>query len=577
MVDVLRGVSTRKTPQTQPAGGATVKNTAGGYTFGIDDFARLRRFLVLGTEGGTYYTKAPELTRQNAEIVLKLAESEPVKLVDAIVEISLAGRAPRQNPAIFALAAAASSSNEAGRRYALAHLNSVCRTGTHLYLFATYIEQFRGWGPALKRAVGEWYTKRPVDKLAYQLLKYRQREGWTHRDLVRLSRPAPDQPELDQLFRYLMIKAKGTSVPSDAALAKYGEKARSPWSGKSLADLEIDVLPDLVEAFEEANGTAEWKAVQEAEKSSTARIIELIGQHGLSWEMLPDGALGERAVWEALLEKGIPATALMRQLPRLTKLGMGEGTTGRKIAALLQDPERLKQGRVHPINVLVAQRTYASGQSARGDGTWNPSRTITDALDAAFYNAYGAVEASGKRILLACDVSGSMGNAASGLPLSCREAVAALCLVSLNVEQDCEVIGFSDGSNSRGYGWGREGVATRLDITPRRRLDDVCSYMSGLAFGRTDCALPMIWADQQKENFDAIWVLTDNETWYGKVHPHQALKAYREKYGPTQFGVVAMTATGNSIADPSDPSQIDIAGFDSNVPQVISSFSAGLI
>jgi 60 kDa SS-A/Ro ribonucleoprotein len=36
-----------------------------------------------------------------------------------------------------------------------------------------------------------------------------------------------------------------------------------------------------------------------------------------------------------------------------------------------------------------------------------------------------------------------------------------------------------------------------------------------------------------------------------------------------------MTATGQSIADPADPSQLDIAGFDTNVPQVISNFSAG--
>lgn len=577
MVDVLRSVSTRKTPQSEPAGAATVKNAAGGYVFGIDDFARLRRFLVLGTEGGTYYTKPAELTRQNAEIVLELAESDPVKLVDTIVEISLAGRAPRQNPAIFALAVAASSSNEQGRAYALAHLNKVCRIGTHLYLFNTYVEQFRGRGPALNRAVGKWYTERPVDKLAYQLLKYRQREGWTHRDLLRLGRPNPGSPEREQLLRYLMIKAQGSQTPSAAALEKYGEKARSPWSGKTLADLEIDLMPSLVEAFEEANGTVEFLAVQEAERASTKRIVELIGQHDLSWEMLPDDALGKPDVWWALIDKGIPPTALMRQLPRLTKLGLCEGSTGNRIASALRDPEALKRGRVHPINVLVAQRTYASGQSARGDGTWTPSRVITDALDAAFYAAYGAVEPSGKRILLACDVSGSMSYAASGLPLSCREATAALALVSLNVETDCEVIGFSDGGRGAGYGWGRESMASRLDISPRRRLDDVCSYMAGLNFGRTDCALPMLWAIQEKQNFDAVWILTDNETWYGRVHPWQALKTYREQYGPTQFGVVAMTATGQSIADPNDPSQIDIAGFDSNVPQVISSFSAGLI
>jgi 60 kDa SS-A/Ro ribonucleoprotein len=39
--------------------------------------------------------------------------------------------------------------------------------------------------------------------------------------------------------------------------------------------------------------------------------------------------------------------------------------------------------------------------------------------------------------------------------------------------------------------------------------------------------------------------------------------------------VVAMTATGNTVADPSDPRQIDVSGFDSTVPQLISDFSRG--
>ena len=58
--------------------------------------------------------------------------------------------------------------------------------------------------------------------------------------------------------------------------------------------------------------------------------------------------------------------------------------------------------------VLVAQRTYASGRSAAGSGEWTPNRWIVDALDAAFYAAFAAVEPTGARTLLALDVSGSM-------------------------------------------------------------------------------------------------------------------------------------------------------------------------
>ena len=56
--------------------------------------------------------------------------------------------------------------------------------------FATFVEGFRGWGRSLRRAVGRWYTGRSVDALAYQAVKYRSREGMTHRDLLRLAHPA---------------------------------------------------------------------------------------------------------------------------------------------------------------------------------------------------------------------------------------------------------------------------------------------------------------------------------------------------------------------------------------------------
>jgi 60 kDa SS-A/Ro ribonucleoprotein len=72
-------------------------------------------------------------------------------------------------------------------------------------------------------------------------------------------------------------------------------------------------------------------------------------------------------------------------------------------------------------------------------------------------------------------------------------------------------------------------------------------------------------------------IYTDNETWVGHTHPHQALRAYREKSGiPARLIVVGMTATECSIADPSDPGMLDVAGFDSAVPSLITDFSRGL-
>lgn len=45
--------------------------------------------------------------------------------------------------------------------------------------------------------------------------------------------------------------------------------------------------------------------------------------------------------------------------------------------------------------------------------------------------------------------------------------------------------------------------------------------------GGTDCALPMIYAKQQSLDVDVFIVYTDSETWFGKIHPCEALKDYR--------------------------------------------------
>jgi 60 kDa SS-A/Ro ribonucleoprotein len=159
---------------------------------------------------------------------------------------------------------------------------------------------------------------------------------------------------------------------------------------------------------------------------------------------------------------------------------------------------------VHPINVLVGQRTYAAGQSARGESTWTPDPRISDALDAAFYNAYGAVEPANRRILLALDVSGSMGSPVSGLPLSCREASAALAMVTAATEPNYQIVGFTDGAGSPSWNWRENTILSELDISPRRRLDDICRYTAQLPMGGTDCALPIVWAQQNRAVFDVF-------------------------------------------------------------------------
>lgn len=520
-MDTLTTYNKRRTPQGKPASNRQVRNNAGGYTFQVDPVEQVRRFLVLGTDSGTYYATPQSLTRDNAEAVVSLAETNPRVLVDTIVDVSTRGAAPKVNPALFALAIAASTGGAEDRGYALAQLPAVARTGTHLFLFARYVEQFRGWGRGLRRAVGDWYLTKDPAQVAFQAAKYRQREGWSHRDLLRLAHPVTTDPEMRAVFDWITHATTG------------------------------DDTPNLIRGFLAAHEPG-------------ADVPALVRAHHLTWEMLPDTALADPAVWDALLDAGMGQTALMRQLPRLTRAGilpqMG-GRTG-EVCDMLTDTDRLKRGRVHPLNVLIAQRTYAAGHGRGSE--WCPTRKVVDALDTAFYNAFGAVAPAGKRTMIGLDVSGSMGGETSIPGLSCREASAALSLVQLATEPDVSVYGFTSGISP-------------LSLSPRQRLDDAIRAVSRLPFGRTDCALPMRYAINHGLDVDTFIIYTDNEMWAGAEHPHQALTRYREKTGiPARLIVVGMTATKFTIADPTDPGMLDVAGFDSAVPNLIADFSRGL-
>jgi len=167
-----------------------------------------------------------------------------------------------------------------------------------------------------------------------------------------------------------------------------------------------------------------------------------------------------------------------------------------------------------------------------------------------------------------------------GVPgLTPREGAAALALVTAAVEPNYTIVGFTNGPNpsqwsAQGYGSG----LTPLQISPRQRLDDVVRYTAGLPFGGTDCALPMVWALEQRLPVDAFVVLTDSETWAGQIHPAQALEEYRRKMGiPAKLIVVGMTSNGFTIGDPTDRGTLNVVGFSPDVPTVMNDFIRGTV
>jgi 60 kDa SS-A/Ro ribonucleoprotein len=521
--------NTRQTPQTELIPGTTqVPNSAWGYSFAVDDWTRLERFLILGSSGGSYYASEKKLTVENAEAVIRCVKADGPEAVRRIAGVSVAGRAPKNDPAIFALALAASMGDQATKTAAYTAVSSVCRIGTHLFQFASACDALRGWGKGLRKSIQSWYSERDARDLAYQATKYQQRDGWSHRDLLRLSHPKFTD-ETHQTIAHWIVK--GWQDVGDA-----------PHPNQALLPI--------------------WAMERAKRATSDVEIARLIHDYRLVRECVPTQWLNSPLVWEALVEE-MPVTAMVRNLGKMTAVGLLTpfSYAMKKVVTALTNDNALKKARVHPLNLLVALRTYSAGRGEKGSLTWQPVAQVKDALNKAFYLSFGAVRPTGKNWFLGIDVSGSMSSPIAGTGLSCCEAATALAMLTAKVEPWTYTGAFNCGIRE-------------IPLGSCTSLDSATHYTRDINGGGTDCSLPMLHAMERRMKVDAFVVLTDNETWANPtIHPCQALQQYRDKMGvPAKLIVLAMTANNFSIANPEDSGMLDCVGFDLSVPQVMSEF-----
>lgn len=545
MINYGKHVSARATPQTEPIPGresAMAPNNAGGFSFVLDDWGRLDRWLVLGAEGGTYYVAERTLTQDNAGVVRRCLAADAARTIGRVVEISEAGRAPKNDPAVFALALAASTGGPDVKQQVYKALPRVCRIGTHVLQFAAAVNEMRGWGKSLKAAVANWYTALPPEKLAFQVMKYQSRGGWSHKDLIRLTHVRPTDPVARAVLGWAVYGAEAASKQTVVRKSKAGSR--------TVEYPPLAPLPAQLAAFEEMKGVTD-----------AARAARLILDHRLPRECVPTQLLNDPVVWEALLVH-MPPTAMIRNLGKLTAVGLLKplSAAAKHVAGVLTDVTRLKKARVHPLAVLTAMRVYAQGKGVKGSLTWTPEQTTVAALEEAFYLAFDAVVPTNKGWMLGIDVSGSMGYLIAGTVLSCCEAATALAMVTQRVEPYTFVGRFNTGFQP-------------VPISRGTRLDQALAYTRNINSGGTDCAMPMLEASRRKLPVDAFLVLTDNETYAGSVHPMQALQSYRQASGrPARLVVVGMTSSGFSIADPADGGALDVVGFDTATPAFVADF-----
>jgi 60 kDa SS-A/Ro ribonucleoprotein len=534
-------VSLRNTPQTEPIIGKNMKpNNSGGFGFEITDEMVLDRFHILGTEGGTYYVGERKLTIDNVKRIIELIKNKGEYVVDRVVEISYQGRAPKNSPALFVLALCTSPTfaDVNTRKKAFENMPKVARIPTHLFEFIGYMQSFRGWGRAAKNGIQNWYQSKSPEQLEFHMVKYRQRDGWTHNDVLRLAKPVPIDAEHDMLYEF---------------------------AKKDRIDRENNFK--LIEGY-----------IKAKEATTEKEIVSIIRDYNIPMEAIPTQFKNSKEVWSTILPN-LPITATIRNLRNMAIYGVLNpfSENSKMVASRISDRDIIRKGRVHPIQFLNAIMTYPVGETRVFQGgmlhykgnkkdntSWVVDKDIVEALNVGFSHGFDNVEPSNKRILVALDISGSMGwQPCLGMrTVNPREASAALSLITVNTEPNHMIGVFT--REFRQF----TGIKSGMDI------NSAINAISGLNFGGTNITSPIEWLTKHNLEVDAIFCYTDNETyWYGSPHPCQALEKYRQRFGiNTKFVTVSMCANRTTVADPNDPNMLDIVGFDTATPKIISEY-----
>ena len=283
-------------------------------------------------------------------------------------------------------------------------------------------------------------------------------------------------------------------------------------------------------------------------------------------EHLPTELLSLPTIWSALLDE-LGVMALIRNLNKLSSTGVALSRQA-DIVRMLCDPKRITDSRIHPFAVLVAIKTYSKGQGDLGSSTWPVNPPILNALTTTFKLSFGNVVRTGKRIMLALDVSGSMSSAycAGSTSVNCREGSVAMAMATLHAE---------GAENTHIYAFTTTFRNMNGRIRPEMSINDAMSATNDV-FGGTDCAIPMTEATRTGMKIDAFIVYTDSETYTPTIHPQVALEQYRKSTGiDAKLIVVGMASNCLSIADHKDPNTLNLAGFDTSTPNLISMFING--
>ncbi|XP_014844314.1 PREDICTED: 60 kDa SS-A/Ro ribonucleoprotein [Poecilia mexicana] len=514
----------------------------------ISDKTRLCRFLCYGSEGEIYTAREQgRVATETAGALLSLLqEGRGAEAVEEAKRFAQGGRAVRPGPALFTLALCSQHSELKTRQAAFKALREVCRDPAHLFSFVQYKKELKEgmkcgiWGRALRKAVSDWYNEQDPLSLAAAVTRCKQREGWSHQDLLRLSHTKPATEAVALISKYV---TKGWKEVQ----AAYADKEKSEEVVKVLSYLEV------VEKVKHSCDEVE--------------VSGLIEEHKLEREQLLTDHLRSKQVWSTLL-KEISLHSILKILGKMTsnKLLEPRSAETQTICERLQNESSLKKANIHPFSILLASENYKRGQGFQGKTKWEADGSILKAMDWAFYTSFQNVEPVGKRFVVAVDVGTSLTSIVPGTAISTAVAAAAITMIFARTESNTQVLAFS------------EGAVVPCSLSADMSLAEVTAELVKFPSGSTDCTLPVTWATENGKSVDMFIILTNNPLWTFTASPLDSLKKHRHASGTdAKLVMCGLTSIGHAIADTEDRGLLSICGFDLGAFSVIRNLALDLI
>lgn len=478
----------------------------------MDPWQQFCRFLRIGIVNVHY---SPKQKRQLFECLINLTKQKKVEdMLNEIIRVATNNLSIDTTFCIQVIAYMIALIPPLKRIIYWDVLPVVCKTIPELTYFLKHVP--RSWGRTTRRALEAWMYNIPADELAYQMTVYRNSNGFSCHDLLRLIHPRPKSTDYQALFAYV-------------------------------SDRYVNDCTEFIDAVEVARHTR-----------NVSIASSMIVQHNLSWKHIGcPQLLHHGEIWHAFLSQPLSVDDLVPQLPHILKISNKYES---RICELLGDVNYVKAGSFCPSLYLRILRQLQSKELG--------SNALHGAVESALHMYMQLLKdrypsSSDKRFQIVLDVSGSMAcSHCMGMKfVSAREVSVLLTMMFMHTESHVTVKAFSD-------------TLRVLDFQREDTFEMLVKKASHLSFDDTDIAAAIEHATNANEVVDCFVIITDESPVGQSATAVSALRKYQNTvHAGARLVVLATTTRCVHIAESYAQDMLDIAGFDEYAFEIIRMFA----